>query len=116
MEQQGYKKLIVWQKSIRLTKEIYEYTKKFPKDEVFGLTSQMKRAAVSIPSNVAEGSRRRTEKDKKHFYSIAFGSASELETQIEIAHELGFIDKINYDEIIKQLTEILKMLNKLTYY
>lgn len=116
MEQQGYKKLIVWQKSIVLTKTIYEVTKQFPKDEQFGLVSQMRRAVVSVPSNLAEGSRRRTQKDKNHFYSIAFGSASELETQIEISSELGFIDKETHQTLMLQIDEILRMLNKLTSY
>lgn len=116
MEQQGYKKLIVWQKSIVLTKSIYDVTKDFPRDEQFGLVSQMRRAAISIPSNLAEGSRRRTDKDKNHFYSIAFGSASELETQIEIVSELGFITKEIYIDLLSQIEEILRMLNKLTSY
>ncbi len=116
MEQQGYKKLIVWQKSIVLTKAIYETTKQFPKDEQFGLISQMRRAVVSIPSNLAEGSRRRTQKDKNHFYSIVFGSGSELETQIEIVFELGFITKELYETLLLQISEILRMLNKLTSY
>lgn len=112
----GYKNLIVWQKSLVLTTKIYEATKKFPRDEVFGLSSQMKRSAVSIPSNIAEGSRRITKKDKNNFYSIAFGSASELETQIEISFNLKFIKKEEYQDLISLLVEILKMLNKLTSY
>lgn len=116
MEYQGYKKLIVWQKSITLTRYIYELTKCFPKDEQFGLVSQMRRAVVSVPSNIAEGSRRRTQKDKKHFYSIAFGSASELETQTEICFELGFITKDAYERAVLLNEEVLRMLNKLTSY
>ena len=112
----GYKNLIVWQKSILLTKQIYEITHQFPKEELFGLTSQMRRAVVSIPSNVAEGSRRVSKKDTNNFYSIAFGSASELETQIEIAYELRFINIDTYTQLISLTTEILKMLNKLTTY
>lgn len=112
----SYKQLIVWQKSIVLTKSVYEATRVFPKEELFGLTSQMKRAAVSIPSNIAEGSRRVSKKDTNNFYGIAFGSASELETQIEIAYQLGFLDEQIYNELLSLLTEILKMLNKLTTY
>ncbi len=112
----GYKNLIVWQKSIVLTIKIYELAKQFPKDEVFGLTSQMKRAVISIPSNIAEDSRRITRKDTNNFYSIAFGSASELETQLEIAFRLKFLDEKIYTEVVNLLTEILKMLNKLTSY
>lgn len=112
----NYKDLIVWQKSILITTKIYSVTKIFPKEELFGFTSQMKRAAVSIPSNIAEGSRRITKKDTNNFYSIAFGSAAELETQIEIAFQLQFISKEIYDELLTQVVEILKMLNKLTVY
>lgn len=112
---QDYKKLIVWQKSIDLVVEIYSICKKLPKNEEFGLSSQMKRAAVSISSNIAEGSRRRTPKDKNQFLTIAFGSASELETQLEILKRIN----ISVESIAKAsglLEEVLRMLNKLTSY
>lgn len=76
----------------------------------------MKRAVVSIPSNIAEGSRRVSKKDTNNFYSIAFGSAAELETQLEIAFQLRFLNKSTYDDLLSLLTEVLKMLNKLTTY
>lgn len=81
----SHKNLIVWQKGIELTKQVYLITDKFPREEIYGITSQMRRSAVSIPSNTAEGRSRGTRKDFVQFLRIAMGSASELETQIEIA-------------------------------
>lgn len=109
-----YKELIVWQKSIDLVEKIYKATMQFPKDEVFGLSSQIRRAAVSIPSNIAEGSRR-TSIERKHFLRISFGSASEIETQLIIANRLGYIAEPLQIEINMLLTEVLKMLNKMIY-
>ena len=90
----SHKDLIVWQKSIKLCKSIYKLTDKFPKEETFGLTSQMRRCAVSIPSNIADGRNRGTRKDFSQFLRIALGSASELETQIEISRELSYMGLI----------------------
>lgn len=104
----GYKKLIVWQKSKSLAIEVYTITKFFPKEEQFGLISQMRRAAISIPSNIAEGSKRKTRKDFCNFLSIAHGSAAELETQIEIAKEI--YPSIEFDQSEETLYEITKML------
>lgn len=114
MKDYGYKKLIVWQKSIELTKEIYVITEGFPKSELFGLVSQMRRAAISIPSNIAEGSKRKTKKDFQRFLVIAYGSGSELETQIEIAKILAFSNNVDYSRADMLLEEIMKMLNKMT--
>ncbi|MEW6074705.1 MAG: four helix bundle protein [Candidatus Omnitrophota bacterium] len=88
-----FKDLKVWQKGMALTKEIYKTTKLFPLDERYGLSSQMRRAAVSIPSNIAEGFRRRYAKEHKQFLILALGSCAELETQLEISKELGYLDK-----------------------
>lgn len=110
----SYKELIVWQKSVLLTKEVFLLTEKFPKTEIYGITSQMRRAAVSIPSNIAEGYGRRTIKSTAQFYSIAFGSALELETQIIISKELTFTKTIYFNDTDELLLEVLKMLNKLT--
>ena len=107
----SHKDLIVWQKSMRLVICIYEITEKFPKEEIFGLTSQMRRAAVSIPSNTAEGRSRGSRKDFCNFLRIANGSAAELETQIEIAEQLIKIKHLNFSEIKELLTEVRKMLN-----
>ena len=108
----SYKDLIVWRKSVELVVLIYDLTDQFPRDELYGLTSQMRRSAVSIPSNIAEGRRRGTKKDFRNFLSIAFGSGSELETQIEIVKRLSFGKHINYAKVDGLLEEVMKMLNK----
>jgi four helix bundle protein len=113
MRVHDYKKLLVWQKSMELVTTIYKFTDEFPKSESYGIVSQMRRAAVSIPSNIAEGSRRGTKKDFSHFLITAMGSGSELETQIQIAKNLEFNSKGDSKELESSLEEILKMLNKL---
>ena len=110
----SYKDLIVWQRSIQLVKEIYLLTKLFPKDETFGLISQMKRAVVSIPSNIAEGFGRRSIKEHNQFCLISYGSALELETQIIIAIELGFISEKEAEKANSLLNEVIRMLNIMT--
>lgn len=110
----SYKDLIVWQKSIVLVKIIYSLTSKFPENEKFGIINQLRRAVVSIPSNIAEGFGRKTQKDRIQFYVIAYGSALEVETQILISKELSFGDGAKYKEIEDLLVEVLKMLNKMT--
>jgi len=92
---------------------VYTLTEHFPKAEIYGLVSQMRRCAVSIPSNIAEGRRRSTRKDFCHFVSIAFGSGSELETQMEIVRRLPFGKNLNFIETDSLLLEVMKMLNKL---
>lgn len=107
----SYKELIVWQKSMELVVEIYRITSAFPKEELYGLISQMRRCAVSIPSNIAEGRRRGSRNDFSRFLSISYGSGAELETQIEISIRLRYCSK---EESVKSeniLTEIMKMLN-----
>lgn len=106
----SHKDLLVWQKGIKLCKSVYKSTEKFPKSEVYGISSQMRRSSVSIPSNIAEGASRNTTKDFLHFLSISLGSASELETQIEIAKELSFLTEDQYRELTLNLTEVSKML------
>ncbi len=106
-----YEKLTVWQKSMDLVEEIYLITKKFPSDEKFGLTTQMRRCAVSIPSNIAEGSQRNTNKEFYHFLTIAFGSGAELETQLRIAKRLQFMSESDYEKASSLSTEVMKMLN-----
>ena len=108
-----YRELTVWQKAIDLVVCLYQYTKKFPADEQYGLKSQMRRAAVSIPSNIAEGSRRHG-KYTAHFLSISFGSASELETQLEISRKLDYGSASERELCEALLSEILRMLNKMT--
>lgn len=110
----SYKDLIVWQKAIRLVKEIYKITEYFPQVERYGLSSQMRRAAVSIPSNIAEGYSRKHRQEYIQFVRIAFSSGAELETQLIIARDLGFIRAEDSDTITELLMEIMKMLYKLT--
>src|SRR3989344_2305450 len=106
----SYKELIVWQRAVDLVVAVYELTDKFPREEVFGLSSQMKRAAVSIPSNIAEGRFRGTRKDFLNFVRVAYGSGAELETQVEIAKRLSKIANLDYTKVNELLTEVMKML------
>jgi four helix bundle protein len=106
----SFRDLIVWQKSIMLVKKIYELTKKFPLEERYSLSSQMQRAAVSIPSNIAEGWMRKSSKSFIQFLRISLGSVGELETQTEIAKQEEYIDDVEYQETIRQIEEVRKML------
>lgn len=108
-----YKDLIVWQKSIELVIAIYELTDKFPKEEIFGIISQIRRAAVSLPSNIAEGKMRNGNIEFKRFLLIAFASGAELETQLLISKKLSKTTKLDYNKVDSLLEEIMKMLNKL---
>ena len=112
---QSYKDLMVWQKSIQLVSAIYRITEKFPKSEIFGLTSQMRRASVSIPANLAEGYARKHRAEYMQFVKIAFGSGAELETFLVIAQNLNFVKKEESIEAEKLLNEIMRMLNKLSF-
>src|SRR4030065_2313398 len=107
----SYKDLTVWQKSIQLVKEVYKATGNFPANEVYGLTSQIRRASVAIPSNIAEGFARRNLGEYRQFLHIAFGSGAELETQLLISKELGYLKQEDYSQIQSLLTEVMKMLN-----
>ena len=107
----SYKDLLIWQKGILLLKTVYINFDGFPKDEIFGLQSQIKRAVVSIPSNIAEGWGRSSTLSYIHFLKIARGSLFELETQIIIAKELNFINDLKFNEIVQIITEESKMLN-----
>ncbi len=108
---QTFRDLVVWQKAVELAKQTYMLTKQFPTEERFGLASQMQRAAVSIPSNIAEGKLRGSPKEFSHFLRIAFGSGGELETQIEVAKRLPKINKLDFVPIEALLDEIMRMLN-----
>ena len=110
---QTYRDLIVWQKSIELVVEIYKLTSKFPKGEIYGLTSQIRRAAVSIPSNIAEGKMRGGNIEFRRFLFIAFASGAELETQIIISKKLPQSIKLDYNKVDGILEEVMKILNKL---
>ena len=113
MEIHSYQDLIVWQKGMTLTKLIYQKTNGFPRSEIFGLTSQMRRAAVAIPSNIAEGFSRRHRKEYRQFLLIAFGSGAELETQLLIAQDLHLLKNEDFIRINDLLGEIQRMLNKI---
>jgi len=105
--------LRIWKIGIEVVKDIYILTKKFPKEELYGLTSQMRRSAISIPSNIAEGFRRYHNKEYRQFLYIALGSCAELETQIIIANELDYINETNKTELIEKIKYICRMTVKL---
>ena len=109
----SYRDLIVWQRAMELVVEVYGLTKLFPNSELYGMTSQMRRSAVSIPCNIAEGRRRGTRKDYKQFLIIAYGSGAELETQIEIAKRLNLTQNCDYKKIDSYILEVMKMLNSM---
>ena len=96
-----------------LVAALYSTTSNFPSKEQYGLTSQMRRAAVSIASNIAEGKQRGTRKDYRHFLMIAYGSTAELETQLDISFRLAYISKDTYEKLLGRIQEIGRMMNKL---
>jgi four helix bundle protein len=108
-----YKNLIVWQKSTNLVIEVYKLTENYPKTELYTLTSHTRRTSISILSNIAEGSKRSSRKDYRHFLFNAFGSGAELETQIEIAKRLGYGKEFDHEKVDMLLSEVMKMLNKM---
>jgi four helix bundle protein len=108
---QDFRNLKVWKKGHELTLKIYKVTAIFPRDEVYGLISQMRRSASSIPTNIAEGSSRDGDSEFARFLFIAMGSASELEYQILLAHDLLFLNKDDYNMLILDVTEVKKMLS-----
>ena len=108
-----FKDLIVWQKSYGLCRRIYALTKEFPSDERFGLTSQMRRASVSVPSNISEGYNRDTTKEYVRFLFIALGSLGEIETQMMLSRDLCLCDGRQCDEVLELVAEINRMLRAL---
>lgn len=109
----SFKDLTVWGKSLQLVKSVYLLTRKFPESEKFGLTNQIRRAAVSIPANIAEGYGRNFTKERKQFVAMAKGSASELEAELLVAKELGFVNDNEFSSVQPLMTEVLKMLSGL---
>ena len=105
----NYKELKVWKKSVDLAIKIYETTRISPREELYGLTSQIRRSAVSIPSNIAEGAGRNTKKDFNNFLGISNGSSCELDTQLIIAHRVDFLDAALLEMLQKDISEIQKM-------
>ncbi len=106
----NFQKLEVWKVSMELTTEIYNYTKNFPDNEIYGITSQMRRCSISIPSNIAEGSGRKTNKEFVHFLSIANGSSYELQTQIIVSNNIGYINEEIKDSLTTKLFSVQKMI------
>lgn len=104
-----HKDLDVWKKSIEFVIDVYRMLKNFPKDEIYGITSQIRRAAVSISSNIAEGAGRSSDKEFSHFLSITLGSIAEIDTQLIICEKLNYLSKHDYGRLENQLTNIRKM-------
>jgi four helix bundle protein len=109
----GYRDLVAWQKSMQLVKDIYRVTRGFPKDEIYALTSQLRRAAISVPSNLAEGHGRFSRKEFRQFIGHARGSLLEVETQLEIARDLGYLDSRAASDLMAEASEIARILNGL---
>ena len=109
----NFKNLKVWQKGIELVVNVYKKSQEFPKEEIYGLTSQMRRSAITIPSNIAEGSGRSSDNDFSRFLDISLGSSFELETQVIIAHELEFISQSDFNELNNAIIEEQKMITGL---
>lgn len=105
----NYRELKIWQKAIDLTEIVYTLTAGFPSDEKFGLCSQLQRAAVSVPSNIAEGASRKSQKEFNHFLSIAIGSLFEIDTQIVIAKRIGYLNQVEIEKVTNQILELIKM-------
>ncbi len=110
-EKRAHHKLVVWQKSIDLVQTVYGLTANFPKEEIYALTNQMRRAVVSVPSNIAEGAARNSNKEFLHFLSISRGSLSELETQIIVAQRIGYLADI--ENILNEIESVFSLLGGL---
>lgn len=111
MKRHDFKKMKIWQDSMEITKEVYKLTSDFPKHEQYGLIQQMRKAAVSIPSNIAEGCGRSSDPQLAHFLDIAQGSAFELETQLYLTIELNFLSKDEITTLVTKLTTLQKMID-----
>lgn len=104
-----YKELEIWNRAIELTRHVYSLSKSFPEDEKFGLTSQIRRAVVSIASNIAEGAGRNSNKEFNQFLGIAIGSIHEVETQLIISNKLGLTSEMEIDDLLQRIQELIKM-------
>jgi four helix bundle protein len=113
MKTRNYRDLQVWQRAMDVARDVYAVTQKFPKSEVFGLTSQMRRSAVSVPSNIAEGHGRGSDKSFRIFLAQARGSIFELETQIQLASDFGYVQPPAAKELMEECGEISRMVNGL---
>ena len=110
---QSYKELVAWQKAMNLVTKVYSLTKNFPREELYGLTNQLRRAAVSVPSNIAEGQARFSQKEFCHFLGHSRGSLVEIETQILIAQNLGYLDSHDSQDVLDNAAELGRILNGL---
>ena len=108
-----FRQLKVWEKSHQLALAVYKATREFPKEELYGLTSQIRRASMSVPTNIAEGCGRNTDAEFARFLQIAMGSASETEYQLLLSRDLGFLTKVKYDQLNSDVTEVKRMLASL---
>jgi four helix bundle protein len=106
----NYRELIVWQEAIKMAKAVYQVTGKFPKQETYALADQIRRAAVSVPSNIAEGQARKSPGDFRRFLHIALGSLAEVDTQLVLAQEFGYLSKEDVDPMDEQILELRKKL------
>ena len=113
MKLKSYQELIVWQKAMDLVVNVYQITKGFPREETYGLTNQIRRAAVSIPSNIAEGQGRNTAKEFQRFLAVAYGSLQETETQLMLSRRLGYIDEAQETVILAHCAEVARLINGL---
>ncbi|MBU1413452.1 four helix bundle protein [Myxococcota bacterium] len=110
---QSFRDLLVWQEAMKLAEMVYQSTRAFPKEELFAMTSQIRRAAVSIPSNIAEGNGRNSRKDYLYFLSIASGSLAELQTQVELAHRINYLSQAALEDLVQQGNTVGRMLTAL---
>ncbi len=113
MKVQSYRQLIVWRKAMEMVNTVYEATRTFPRDEIYGLTSQLRRAAVSVPSNIAEGQGRKSTKEFAHHLSIAYGSLMEVETQIIISGDQHYLSPAQSERLLDMTAEVGRLLNGL---
>lgn len=114
MEIKSYRDLIAWQRAMDFVTSVYQATAKFPRDEIYGLASQLRRSAVSIPSNIAEGHGRQTTRDFINFLSIAYGSLNEAQTQVLIANRLGYLNSDECRELESRSSEVGRLINGLS--
>jgi len=112
----GYMNLESWKESMQLVKQVYGIVKGFPKEELFVITAQIKRAAISVPANIAEGNGRQTRKDSIHFLHIARGSLYELETLMVLGMMIGYITEVHFKEVQMAISKVQKLLNGLIRY
>ena len=114
MGMHNFRELKIWQRSMDFVVRVYKASANFPREEQFGLTAQLRKSAVSVPSNISEGAGRGTNKQFKHFLEISIGQINEAQTQIELANRLAYLDKVDYEFLIDEALQIYKMI--LSFY